>query len=276
MKNLNIYKFFNHILIERGLKMVIMILKKIGIFFILFSILGFLLFAAIVYSAAWNYPISTINPYNVTFQFDIPSQRINTLYPSSHFSSSLDYYRSAYSVTRSAQPNNSFQDMSLFNLFNNISYPYSYSIIPQGVGIYSSGLIGAISDPFALVSPWSAMPISYPYGTSPIVIPGTMYSTGFNPYYSDTAQNTNVRYKVVLIEHEDGNDPIYYLMPYDASCPCPEYAKAYGIPCSIVDSTKYFYGEKTFSKFSVLASPYGYMAGPSGYIMAEIPATATE
>ncbi|MGA1841955.1 MAG: hypothetical protein ACMUIU_15155 [bacterium] len=250
--------------------MVIMLIKRIGIFFILFSILGFLLFAAITSSAAWNYPVSAINPFAVTSQYNIPSQIINTLYPSPYISSSPDYNRSAYSVTRSAQPNNSFQDMSLFNLFNNISYPSGYDplgIIPQGFGIYSSGLIGAFTDPYTLLSPWPAMPISYPYGISPTVISDPTYSIGFNPYYTGTTQNSNVRYKVVLIEHEEGNDPVYYLMPHDASCPCPEYAKTYGIPCSIVDGTTYFYGEKTFYKFSMLPNSYGYMPGPYGGYM---------
>jgi hypothetical protein len=161
--------------------------------------------------------------------------------------------------------------MSLLNLFNNISYPLSYNplgVIPQSVGIYSSGLIGAFSDPYTLLSPWSSIPVSYPYGTSPTVIPDPTYSFSFNPYYSGTGttQNTNVRYKVVLIEDEDDNNPVYYLMPDDINCPCPEHARLYGIPCSIVEGTKYFFGEETFYKFSVLPGPYGYMAGPYGYM----------
>ena len=252
--------------------MLFMIIKKIGIFIILFSILGFLIFAAVVSSAAWNYPVSTINPFAVPFQYNIPFQVINTPYTSSYISSSLDYDRSAYSVTRSAQPNNSFQDMSLLNLFSNISYPLSYNpsaIIPQGqgFGINSSGLIGAFSDPYALLSPWSPIPVSYPYGISPAVIPDPTYSIGFNPYYyTDTTQNTNVRYKVVLVEHDEANNPVYYLMPDHINCSCPEHARLYGIPCSIVEGTKYFFGEKTFYKFSVLAGSNGYMPGPYGYM----------
>ena len=282
--------------------MLIMIIKKIGIFFILFSILGFLIFAAVTYSAAWNYPFSAINPFAVTFPYNIPSQGINTPYTSSYISSSFDYDRSAYSVSRFAQPNNSFQDISLLNLFSNISYPVSYnplSIVPQGqgFGINSSGLIGAFSDPYALLYPWSAIPVSYPYGISPAVIPDPTYSIGFNPYYTDTAQNTNVRYKVVLVEHDEDNNPVYYLMPDQMNCSCPEQARMYGIPCSIVEGTKYFFGEKTFYKFSVLsgsnsympgpygymANPYGYLGGPygfmgglAGFLMAEMPQTPTQ
>ncbi|MGA1838996.1 MAG: hypothetical protein ACMUIU_00070 [bacterium] len=275
MKVLNTFNSLNHILLKGGQKMVIMILKKTGIFLILFSILGFLVFAAIAYCAAWNYPISTTYPLTLTSQFNIPSQAMNSLFTSSLFSTSFDYYRGANSPERTAMPNNSFQDMYFLNPFTNyFSNPFSYVPLgfSQGIGIYPYGSIGAFQDyPFSLASQWTGnMPVSYPTTYSPFILDRMNSIIGYNTTpYQGLTPNTYVQYTVMLTEYNEDNEKIYYLMPKDADCPCIEYAEDYGIPCSLVEGTKYIFKGKTYAKFSVLANPLIYL-------IAEMPTEATE